>query len=82
MSTDADTRPAGTVRSSWTPLVGLFLAQVLMSFNVAALPVSLGGMVADFDVPATTVSTTIVVYGLMVAALVMVGAKLGQRSAG
>ncbi|MFW0787729.1 MFS transporter [Gordonia sp. CPCC 206044] len=66
-------------RTSWLPMVGLFLAQVMMSFNVAALPVSLGGMVEDFDVAATVASTTIVVYGLVVAALVMVGAKLGQR---
>jgi MFS family permease len=60
-------------------MVGLFLAQVLMSFNVAALPVSLGGMVEDFGVPPTAVSTAIVMYGLAVAALVMVGAKIGQR---
>jgi len=68
-----------TVRASWTPMIGLFLAQVLMSFNVAALPVSLGGMVEDFDAPPTDVSTAIVMYGLVVAALVMVGARLGQR---
>ena len=66
-------------RQSWAPMVGLFLAQVLMSFNVAALPISLGGMVEDFGVPPTVASTTIVVYGLAVAALVMTGAKLGQR---
>lgn len=66
-------------KASWAPLVGLFLAQVLMSFNVAALPVSLGGMVESFGVPPTIVSSTIVVYGLAVAALVMAGAKLGQR---
>jgi len=67
------------LRTSWMPMVGLFLAQVLMSFNVSALPVSLGGMVADFGVPPTDVSTAIVTYGLVVAALVMVGAKIGQR---
>lgn len=65
--------------SSWAPMVCLFLAQVLMSFNVAALPVSLGGMVEEFGVTPTVVSSTIVVYGLAVAALVMTGAKLGQR---
>ena len=66
-------------RTSWLPLVSLFLAQVLMSFNVAALPISLGGIVAEFGVPPTVASTTIVMYGLAVAALVMTGAKLGQR---
>ncbi|MDN5687369.1 MAG: MFS transporter [Brachybacterium sp.] len=70
---------AQAARSSWTPMIGLFLAQVLMSFNVAALPISLGGMVEDFSVPPTVASSTIVVYGLAVAALVMTGAKLGQR---
>lgn len=66
-------------RASWIPMVGLFFAQVLMSFNVAALPVTLGAMVDDFGVPPTDVSTAIVTYGLVVAALVMVGAKIGQR---
>jgi MFS family permease len=66
-------------RASWVPMIGLFLAQILMSYNVSALPVSLGGMVDDFGVPPTDVSTAIVTYGLVVAALVMVGAKIGQR---
>ncbi len=71
--------PRNQERQSWVPMIGLFLAQILMSFNVAALPISIGGMVADFGVPPTVASTTIVVYGLVVAALVMTGAKLGQR---
>ncbi|BDU08034.1 MFS transporter [Nocardia cyriacigeorgica] len=75
-SADTATTPE---RASWLPMVGLFFAQILMSFNVAALPISLGGMVDDFDVAPTVVSSTIVVYGLAVAALVMVGGKLGQR---
>lgn len=66
-------------KASWRPMIALFCAQILMSFNVAALPVSLGGMVEEFGVPPTTVSTAIVMYGIAVAALVMVGAKLGQR---
>ncbi|TCK25533.1 MFS transporter [Pseudonocardia endophytica] len=72
------TTPTET-RVSWVPMIGLFLAQILMSYNVSALPVSLGGMVDDFGVPPTDVSTAIVTYGLVVAALVMVGAKIGQR---
>ncbi|MGC4153579.1 MAG: MFS transporter [Propionicimonas sp.] len=76
---EAVAAPQQAERTSWAPMVGLFLAQVLMSFNVAALPISLGGMVNDFGVPPTVASSTIVVYGLAVAALVMTGAKLGQR---
>jgi MFS family permease len=60
-------------------MIALFLAQILMSYNVSALPVSLGGMVETFGVSPTDVSTAIVTYGLVVAALVMVGAKIGQR---
>lgn len=70
---------AEEVRASWVPMIGLFLAQILMSYNVSALPVSLGGMVETFGVPPTDISTAIVTYGLVVAALVMVGAKIGQR---
>ncbi|MFB8147971.1 MFS transporter [Microbacterium sp. NPDC056003] len=80
MNTESNVRTeAAASRASWAPLVGLFLAQVLMSYNVSALPVSLGGMVETFGVPPTDVSTAIVTYGLVVAALVMVGAKIGQR---
>lgn len=81
MSTAAEVTPQAQQheRRSWVPMVCLFLAQILMSFNVAALPISIGGMVADFGVPPTVASSTIVVYGLVVAALVMTGAKLGQR---
>ncbi|MDQ7878472.1 MFS transporter [Microbacterium sp. QXD-8] len=73
------TTTVDAARTSWVPMIGLFLAQILMSYNVAALPVSLGGMVETFGVPPTDVSTAIVTYGLVVAALVMVGAKIGQR---
>lgn len=76
---EAEPTAVDETRRSWVPMIGLFLAQVLMSFNVAALPISLGGMVKDFGVPPTVAGSTIVVYGLAVAALVMTGAKLGQR---
>lgn len=72
-------RTTDAPRTSWVPMIGLFLAQILMSYNVSALPVSLGGMVETFGVSPTEVSTAIVTYGLVVAALVMVGAKVGQR---
>ncbi|MCF8611585.1 MFS transporter [Gordonia sp. HY285] len=79
MTTADDHRAEVPERASWLPMVCFFFGQVLMSFNVAALPVSIGGMVDDFGVAPTVVSTTIVAYGLAVAALVMLGGKLGQR---
>ena len=65
--------------ASWVPMFAIALGQIIMSFNVAALPVSLGGMVNSFGVPPTTVATGIVVYGMLVAGFVMLGAKLNQR---
>ena len=66
-------------RESWTPMIAIALGQAIMSFNVASLPVSLGGMVQSFGVPPTTVATGIVMYSLAVAGFVMLGAKLVQR---
>ncbi|WP_165943300.1 MFS transporter [Roseicella aquatilis] len=66
-------------RESWVPMIAIALGQAIMSFNVAALPVSLSGMVASFGVPPTTVATGIVMYSLAVAGFVMLGAKLVQR---
>ncbi|HWT07650.1 MAG TPA: MFS transporter, partial [Roseomonas sp.] len=70
---------AAEQRESWVPMIAIALGQMLMSFNVAALPVSLAGMVASFGVPPTTIATGIVMYSLSVAGFVMLGAKLVQR---
>lgn len=66
-------------RESWAPMIAIALGQAIMSFNVAALPVSIGGMVQSFGVPPTTIGTGIVMYSLAVAGFVMLGAKLVQR---
>ena len=66
-------------RESWVPMIAIALGQAIMSFNVASLPVSIGGMVRSFGVPPTTVGTGIVMYSLAVAGFVMLGAKLVQR---
>jgi MFS family permease len=63
----------------WLPMIVIAMGQALMSFNVAALPVSMGGMVRDFGVPPTTVGTAIVMYSLGVSGFILLGAKLGQR---
>jgi MFS family permease len=66
-------------QDSWLPMIVIAMGQALMSFNVAALPVSMGGMVASFSTPPTTVGTAIVMYSLGVSGFIMLGAKLGQR---
>ena len=72
--------PAGSESPDpWLPMIVIAMGQALMSFNVSALPISMGGMVADFGVPPTTVGTAIVMYSLGVSGFIMLGAKLGQR---
>ena len=68
---------AEAAQAVWLPLVVIILAQIQLSFNVNALPVSIGPIVDDLNTPATGVATALVVYSLVVAAFVMVGAKLG-----
>jgi MFS family permease len=66
-------------RDSWLPMVVIAMGQMLMSFNVAAIPVSMGGMVESFNTPPTTVGTAVVLYSLGVSGFILLGAKLGQR---
>jgi MFS family permease len=58
-------------------MIVVAMAQILMSFNVNALRVSIGGIIASFDTPPTTVGTAIVTHSLFVAGFVMLGAKIG-----
>jgi MFS family permease len=67
-----------TARASWLPMLVIALAQIQMGFNVSALPVSIGGIVEEFDASPSSVSTALVVYSLAVAAFVMLGSKLGK----
>lgn len=75
MSTHSQTE----TQESWVPMIAIALGQMIMSFNVASLPVALSGMVNSFNVPPTTVATGIVAYSMLVAGFVMLGAKLVQR---
>lgn len=65
-------------QASWLPMIVIALAQIQMAFNVSALPVSIGGIVQDFDTSPSSVSTALVVYSLAVAGFVMLGAKFGK----
>ncbi|MFG1248923.1 MFS transporter [Xanthobacter flavus] len=71
--------PGQEAKESWVPMIAIALGQVIMSFNVASLPVAMGGMVKSFNVPPTTIATGIVMYSMLVAGFVMLGAKLNQR---
>lgn len=73
--------PQDTPHVTWVPMAAIALGQVIVSYNVAALPVVMGGMVESFGVPATAVATGIVAYTMVLAGVVMLGAKLVQRFA-
>jgi predicted MFS family arabinose efflux permease len=66
------------VKQSWFPMVIIAMGQAQMSLNINALPVSISGIVAEFNVAPTTIGTAIVAYSLGVAGFIMLGAKLGQ----
>ena len=78
MATKENTTTNAVAAASWLPMGVILLAQMQMAFNVNALPVSIGPIVYELEVPATTVGTALVVYSLFVAAFVMVGAKVGK----
>jgi MFS family permease len=59
-------------------LTVVVLAQLQMAMNISVLPVSLGPIAADLDAPATSAATALLLYSLFVAALVMLGAKIGK----
>lgn len=66
-------------RESWLPMIVIAMGQAQMSLNINALPVSIGGIVTEFDTAPTTVATAIVVHSLAVAGCTMLGARLGQK---
>src|SRR5262245_37085535 len=76
--TESTAAGAEGVSASWLPMIIIMLAQIQMAFNVNALPVSIGGIADDFNAPATSVGTALVIYSLFVAAFVMLGAKIGK----
>ena len=65
-------------QGSWLPMIIIAMGQAQMSLNINALPVSIGGIVEEFNTAPTTVATAIVAYSLAVAGFIMLGAKLSQ----
>jgi hypothetical protein len=52
------------------------MAQTVVIFNITTLQVAIEGIAANFNAPASSVKTTIVIYWLVVAALILPAAKL------
>jgi predicted MFS family arabinose efflux permease len=72
-------RAEAELHKPWLPMIIIAMGQAQMSLNTNALPVSIGGIVADFHTAPTTVATTIVAHSLAVAGFTMLGARLGEK---
>lgn len=72
------TRPEDGMAASWTPMIVIVLAQIMMIFNISTLQVSIDGLASSFNASATTVGTAIVTYALVVAAFILLGARVAQ----
>jgi len=66
-------------RESWRPMFIIAMGQAQMSLNINALPVSIGGIVAEFQTAPTTVGTAIVAHSVAVAGFAMLGARFAQK---
>jgi MFS family permease len=78
MAASVSASPTESAAVSRRPLVVIALAQILMVFNISTLQVSIEAITSSFRAPATAVGTAIVVYSLVVAGLIMLGARVGQ----
>lgn len=66
-------------RASWIPLIVIALAQLLLVFNLTTLKVSVDAIAEGLGTSAGPVKTAIVVHFLVVAAFIMLGARMTQR---
>ena len=79
MNSSSTADAATDEKTSWLPMAAIAMGQAQMSWNINALPVSIGGISAEFSTAPTTVVTAIVAYSLGVAGFTMLGARLGQK---
>src|SRR4249920_801039 len=80
-TTPADTAAAGMSSGSairWTPLIALGTAQFVMVLDQSVMNVSISTLVADFDTTVTTIQAVITFYCLVMAMLMLTGAKIGD----
>jgi Major Facilitator Superfamily len=62
----------------WWPLVAVATAQFVMVLDQSVMNVSISTLVADFDTTVTTIQGVITLYCLVMAMLMMTGAKVGD----
>ena len=62
----------------WLALVALATAQFLMVLDQSVMNVSISQLVKDFDTTVTTIQAVITLYCLVMAMLILTGAKIGD----
>jgi len=67
---------AASVR--WTALIALATAQFVMVLDQSVMNVSISALVHDFDTTVSTIQAVITLYCLVMAMLMMAGAKIGD----
>jgi MFS family permease len=72
-----DSRTVGRVRK-WLPLIILASAQFIMVLDSSVMNVSISQIVEDLNTTVTGVQSAITMYTLVMAAFMLVGAKLGD----
>jgi len=75
---DIDSSADGARSASWTPMIVIVLAQIMLIFNVSTMQVSMDAIASSLNTAATTLGTAIVTYALAVAALILPGARVAQ----
>ena len=64
--------------AKWGVLGVLGVAQFLMVLDQAVMNVAISQLVEDFDTTVTTIQAVIALYALVMAALMLIGGKLGD----
>ncbi|WP_435358493.1 MFS transporter [Haloarchaeobius sp. DFWS5] len=78
MSDESTERSLRTRLEHWLPLLVVCSAMLIVVIDTSMMTVAISAIVADLDTSVTAVQAAISLYALVMAAFVMVGAKLGN----
>lgn len=74
----AEAKPTDAAKTSWTVVIALSAAQFVMVLDSTVMNVSISQVVEDLDTTVSAMQAAITFYTLTMAALMLVGAKLGD----
>ena len=74
----SSTAAMAPTKKGWLALVALATAQFVMVLDQSVMNVSISALVKDFDTTVTTIQAVITLYCLVMAMLIMTGAKVGD----